>query len=577
VKLSSGNGLAAAAQSAEANPRVPPYAALRRVAGPALFIAVYLALEWASYIYQYNGLPVTAWDPGLGLALAVMILRGPHYGLALFAGIVIAEVVILNSAIDGPLVIVFAAIISAGYALLAAVLRKNFQFDPALTHLRDVLILLTAAIAGSALITLLLTAILLLDGQLLIGNTLTPSLAFLIGDVIGIAVTTPLLLRLAQHWREGTLRAFLPPLPEAAVFCVVVLAALWLIARTESTDGFKLFYLLFLPVVVAAVRRGLDGATLSLAITQLALVGLLIRHGHEVKGFTEFQILMCVLTATGLIVGIVVSERHEADRKARQAAARLKDKENEIAHAARFSLVSGMTSALAHEINQPMAAARALARSAQEILRQPQADMARAERNLATAVAEIDLASGIVRRMREFIRRGRPHVSTIDVASLLDDTLTLIRPEAARKGATIDVDVAADASPVRGDRIQLQQVVLNLVRNAIDELSAARQPDGAIRIVVRRAEHPPRVEFAVMDNGPGIAPELAEKLFQPLTTSKKEGLGLGLSISLAIVEAHGGRIWLHSGAPGATEFRFSLPLEPPTAGSLSPLAGRGLG
>src|SRR6185295_2176494 len=104
------------------------------------------------------------WDPGLGLALAVMILRGQSYGVALFAGIVIAEVVILKSAIDGPLIIVFAAIISAGYALLAAVLRKGFktfQFDPALTHLRDVLTLLAAAIAGSALITLLLTLILL--------------------------------------------------------------------------------------------------------------------------------------------------------------------------------------------------------------------------------------------------------------------------------------------------------------------------------------------------------------------------------------------------------------------------------
>ena len=89
---------------------------------------------------------------------------------------------------------------------------------------------------------------------------MTSSLAFLIGDIIGIAVTTPLLLRLAQHWREDSLRALLPPLSETIVFGVLILAALWLIVRTESTDGFNLFYLLFLPVVVAAVRRGLDGA-----------------------------------------------------------------------------------------------------------------------------------------------------------------------------------------------------------------------------------------------------------------------------------------------------------------------------
>ena len=563
MKLFGGPDLAVPAQDAGTGGRALSGVAFRRIAGPMLFILVYLTLEWASFIYEYKGLPITAWDPGLGLALAVMILRGPAYGGALFAGIVIAEVVILKSAIDGPLVVLFAAVIAAGYALLAAILRKHLRFDRALTHLRDVIVLLVAAIVGSALITLILTLILLADGQLMLSDTVTASLTFLIGDVIGIAVTTPLLLRLAQHWREDSLRAFLPPLPEALVFGAVIVGALWLIARTESADGFRLFYFLFLPVVVAAVRRGLDGATLSLAVTQLALVGLLIRHGYEAKSFTEFQMLMCVLTATGLVVGIVVSERHQSDSAARAAAALLKEKENEIAHAARFSLVSGMASALAHEINQPMSAARALARSAQELLRQPQADLPRAERNLSTLVAEIDLASGIVRRMREFIRRGRPHVSTIDVENLLDDTLTLIRPAAASKYISIDVEVASDATPIYGDRVQLQQVILNLIRNAMDSLVSAQQPNASIRVIARHAENPPRIEFGVMDNGAGIAPELAEKLFQPLTTSKREGLGLGLSISLAIVEAHGGRMWLHSGRIGTTEFRFSLPLEPP--------------
>jgi two-component system sensor kinase FixL len=165
--------------------------------------------------------------------------------------------------------------------------------------------------------------------------------------------------------------------------------------------------------------------------------------------------------------------------------------------------------------------------------------------------------------MREFIRRGRPHVSTVDVASLFDDTLTLIRPAATSNNISIEAEVSADASPVHGDRIQLQQVVLNLIRNAIDSIVAVQQPNAIIRVVARRNANPAHVEIAVADNGPGIAPELAKQLFQPLTTSKKEGLGLGLSISQAIVEAHGGRIWLQSGRPGATEFRFSLPLEPP--------------
>ena len=149
MKLFGEHDLAVATEGTAAENRVPAYAALRRFAMPVLFILVYLALEWVSFIYEYKGLPVTAWDPGLGVALAIMILRGPHYGFALFAGIIIAEALVLHSAIDGPLVPVMAAVISAGYALLAAVLRKHLRFDAALTHLRDVLVLLVAAAVGS--------------------------------------------------------------------------------------------------------------------------------------------------------------------------------------------------------------------------------------------------------------------------------------------------------------------------------------------------------------------------------------------------------------------------------------------
>ena len=216
---------------------------------------------------------------------------------------------------------------------------------------------------------------------------------------------------------------------------------------------------------------------------------------------------MCVLTATGLIVGIVVSERQQrGPRGARAAEALLQEKENEIAHAARFSLVSGMTSALAHEINQPMAAARALARSAQELLRQPQADLPRAEKNLTTLVAAIDLASGIVRRMREFMRRGRPHVSTIDVANMFDDTLTLIRPAATSNNISIEVEVSADASPIHGDRIQLQQVVLNLVRNASIHWCLCSDRTRSIRVVAQ-PECNRRIEIGVATTARASRPD----------------------------------------------------------------------
>jgi two-component system sensor kinase FixL len=227
--------------------------------------------------------------------------------------------------------------------------------------------------------------------------------------------------------------------------------------------------------------------------------------------------------------------------------------------------VSGMASALAHEINQPMTAARALARSAQHILRMPNADLARADGNLTTMIAQIDHVGAVVRHMRDFVRQGRPHVSTVDIRGVLENALMLVQADAAMKQIAIEPDAPGDLPLVYGDRIQLEQVVLNLVRNAIEAIAGTGRTDGRIRVFACRLDAPSRIEIGVADNGPGIEPALAGRLFQPLTTSKREGLGLGLPISASIVESHGGRIWLQTQAPGATEFRFSLPLEPSQA------------
>jgi two-component system, LuxR family, sensor kinase FixL len=136
--------------------------------------------------------------------------------------------------------------------------------------------------------------------------------------------------------------------------------------------------------------------------------------------------------------------------------------------------------------------------------------------------------------------------------------LLLAKPDLTAHAIEVDLHVAPDVPVVFGDRIQLQQVVLNLLRNAVDSIHEARPRKG--HIVIQAVVSAGFMEVAILDNGAGIAPD--SRLFEPLSSSKPEGLGLGLSISTSIVEAHGGRLWLQSGAPGATEFRFSLPLHP---------------
>jgi signal transduction histidine kinase len=426
--------------------------------------------------------------------------------------------------------------------------------------------MLVAGICGAVLAALLLSLLLLLDAQLELSDVLVASGPLLVGDIIGMAVMTPLTLRLVSGSHPFSIGRLRDLVPELLLYAVLVAASLWIIVGAQTVDGFKFFYLLFLPVIVAAVRYGLDGACVSLAFTQFGLVGIMHLYGFDARAFTEFQILMLVLSATGLIVGVVVSERQNADRLVREAEARLKEKEAEAAQAARYNLVSGMASALAHEINQPMTAARALARSAQHILSTPDPDLPRAADNLATLIAHIDHAGGVVSHMREFLRRGRPHVSTLDMRSMLHDALSLVRAQASAHAIIIDLDVADDLPPVYADRVQLEQVVLNFVYNSIEAITGARQTNGRIRIAAARFDGPARIEISISDNGPGIRDELADRLFAPLTTSKSEGLGLGLSICAAIVESHGGRVWLHSRQKSATEFRFSLPLNTSQAG-----------
>ena len=524
----------------------------------ALLIA-YLALEWASFIHEHKGIPVTPWNPALGLLFAVMLLKGILYGFVLFAGVVIAEVFVVRTQLPWAIVLAMAALLAGSFAAAAAASRRYFHFDRGLNHVRDILILLAAGTIAAAISTALLSALLLAADELTTGDLAQSSLPLFVGDIMGIAVITPLVLRLCLRWPDLASGPLLEALPELILYVIVVTATLWLSVSLGSAANSKFLSLLFLPVVAAALRYGIDGSCAALAATQLGLVVLLHRLGHDAAAFTEFQVVMLALTASGLVIGVVVSERQRADLAAQAAEARLKEMQAQAGRAARLNVVSGMASALAHEINQPMTAARALARSVQQILRTPTADTGRADGNLAVLIAQIDHASAVVRRMREFLRRGQPRFSTLNIGEVLDDALMLAGPDAAGKQIAIELVVDEALPPIFGDRVQLQQVVLNLIHNAVEAVMESGRSDGRIGVSAHLSERDAVIQIGVVDTGVG-APA-GQLLFEPQTSRKKDGLGLGLSICASIVEAHGGRLWLHSSVKGATELRFALPLE----------------
>ena len=285
--------------------------AVRRLSGPRLPSAIksgllmagavggYVLLEWLSFIHEYKGVPITPWNPGLGLILAFMILFGARFAVVLFAGAVIAEVAVLRSNLPWAVILGIAGIITLGYGLVARLARDNLHLDAGLNRLRDIAVLLIGGLLGAILVAVFICLLLLVDEALDLGDVLVAAGPLLIGDVIGIAVITPLTLRLALHQRPLLDRISLWLVLELLLLVAVVITTLWVILVAAGPNGSKLFYLLFLPVVIAAARYGLDGGCVALAITQLGLVGLLHQYGYDASAFTEFQLLMLVLSATG--------------------------------------------------------------------------------------------------------------------------------------------------------------------------------------------------------------------------------------------------------------------------------------
>ncbi len=227
----------------------------------------------------------------------------------------------------------------------------------------------------------------------------------------------------------------------------------------------------------------------------------------------------------------------------------------EMEHAVRLSLVGEMASSLAHEINQPLAAIVNYARGCERRL-EAGTDLAGVGQGVRQIAGQAERAAAIVRRMREFVRKRPVPLVTLDLTEVIHETLQLFLPVAHRRNVEVEVTPSPVLPPVRADRIQLEEVLLNLLQNAAD--AVAGQGDRRIQLSVAAVDSTVRVTVA--DNGPGLSRDVQARLFEAFFTTKTAGLGLGLSLSRSIIEAHGGRLWGDSPAQGGAVFTFALPI-----------------
>jgi len=230
----------------------------------------------------------------------------------------------------------------------------------------------------------------------------------------------------------------------------------------------------------------------------------------------------------------------------------------DLAHVGRVSTMGELTASLAHELNQPLTAILSNAQAAQRILHSGGADLVEIREILGDIVEDDKRAGDVIHRLRGFLRKGQLEFSTLDMGELVSQVARLVSSDAIIRNVVIRLDLAIGLPPVRGDRVQLQQVVLNLLMNGLD---AMRECDAGERALVLRTfmASPASVVVAVADSGVGIKEADLEQVFHAFYTTKPNGLGMGLAIARSIVEAHGGRLDARSNPEGGTTFSFTLP------------------
>ena len=510
----------------------------------AASVALYVAFDWLSFIDPLGPLRITPWNPPPGLALFLLLRVGLSMVPWLFVGALLAELLVRGVVAPWPAIVAAAALLAGGYACVAVLLRGRLALSDRFATLRDVTVFVATVAVATLVIGLAYVGLFAAAGVVPAADYARSVAQFWIGDLIGIAVLTPALLVATRG------PAAWPARPgEALAQAAAIVAALFLVFGSGIGDELKLFYVLFLPLVWIAMRRGLSGTTAASLLVQVGLIGALQFGGHPPGAVLDFQLLMLALALTALYLGASVDERRAAERK-------LRDKQSELDRTLRAAAASELASALAHELNQPLSAIGTYTRAAQMMLERGDPD-GELRATMGKVVAEAARAGTVMRRLREFVRTGALRREKLRPVDLLEDAAAAARPRMERHRVLLAVTAPADLPEVLGDRVQMETVLHNLIGNAIDAQKAQAGP----RVVRLSAtlHDATTVRFCVADDGPGVAPDLAATLFQPLVTSKAQGLGLGLAISRTIVEAHGGRLWLDPAARGA-RFCLTLPV-----------------
>ena len=280
------------------------------------------------------------------------------------------------------------------------------------------------------------------------------------------------------------------------------------------------------------------------------IVGIISLGRKQVQPFTDKQISLFRDFAAQATIAL------ESTRRERQ----YREMQSELAHANRVATMGQLTASIAHEIKQPIATARNNAAAALRFLDKSPPDVAEVREALTCIVDDTDRASDVVDRIGSLIKKAPPRKEVVDLNAAILEVTALTRSEAVKTGVTVGTQLAGELPRIQCDRVQLQQVMLNLIVNAIQSMSGVEDGNRELHISTVSIE-PEGVCVAVRDTGHGLRPESLPRLFEPFYTTKPDGMGMGLSICRSIIEAHGGRLWATRCEPRGALFQFTIPAD----------------
>ena len=514
---------------------------LRRLPLLVGFIGLYVALDVASFIHPLHGLNITPWNPAPALGLVLVVRLGRIAWLPLTIAVVAAELVMRRSGLPSWQTLAPALVLAGGYFLLGRMLARRLAAGSLLNDRRILFAWWWRVAVGTFLISVVYLFALRVVGLLPSARWWVGLLRFWVGDGVGISIMMPLLWWLTSPRARGILRATVAR-PESLGYLLLASLTLWVAFGLGGHNGFKLFYLLFLPVVWAAARQGMAGAIVCAAFVQVGIIVAIRALGYNAVSVAELQILAMAIALVGFFVAAAVDELRRTGQELRQSL--------------RLAAAGEMAATLTHELHHPLTALSAYAGACEQLLERGEVGE-RLHSAIRCVLRESARTSEVVHRLQDFFRSGSPELERVTLEELVESAAAPYRLRAERSGIRLRIATMPELL-LRVDRLQIEVVLRSLLGFAFDAVSDSPRQPRRVWLAAWKDGHD-RVCLRIEDSGSGLTPDQVLHLFEPIAPSGSGKRQTGLAISRAIVHSHGGRLWAEAANHGV--LKCELPVE----------------